>query len=167
VGPLLVLVPDAPEAPPPVPVPAPPVAGPAGVVVAGAAGVTDAELLAAAEPPVDADGVDPLDPVDPVVAVVGVVVVRVVVVDEDELGAEDAVVEVGTVNGGTSEVSAVVDPLPHAAMPTESATPVIRAATKVHVRARLGTLIWLRRGAISRADPFACRSAGSRSGPSG
>jgi hypothetical protein len=129
VGPLLVLVPDVPEVPPPVPVPAPPVAGPAGVVAAGAAGVTDAELLDAAEPPVEADGVDPVDPVDPVVAVVGVVVVGVVLVDDDEFEEAGAVVEVGTVNGGVSDVSAVVDPLPHAAIPTESATPAISAAT--------------------------------------
>jgi hypothetical protein len=36
-------------------------------------------------------------------------------------------VEVGTVNGGTSDVSAVVEPLPQATRPTDSAAPLSRA----------------------------------------
>jgi hypothetical protein len=151
-------VPDAPEelpppVPPPVPLPAPapPVAGPAGVVVAGVVGV-------AAEEPPDADG--PADEFVPVVLVVEVVEVVVVL-----LGVEvDALAEVGTVNGGTSDVSGALVPPPHAARPIDSATPVTRAATKVEVRERLRTGIGF--GAEAhvrcRGGPSACRRPGSR-----
>jgi hypothetical protein len=107
-----------PPVPPPVPpvppaVPAPPVVGPLDV---DAGGVDEA-----AEVP------DPLDDdddevVELVVEVVPVVLVGVVLVFEAGLA-----VDVGTVNGGTSDVSAVVEPLPQATRPTDSAAPLRRA----------------------------------------
>jgi hypothetical protein len=141
----LVAVPPPPAVPPPVlPVAAPPVAGALGVEVAGADGVAEADGL-------DEELLDELELVD--VADVVVVFVGVVLLDDAA-----ATVEVGTVNGGTSDVSAVVEPPPHAAMPTDSTRPLISAATQLRVRGRLevgGT-------GTSRVDPFACRSAGSR-----
>jgi hypothetical protein len=112
-----------PAVPPPVPVAAPPVAGPLGVDVAGADGVAEAEGL---EDEL-LDVLELVDVVDVVVVFVGVVL----------LGAAAATVDVGTVNGGTSDVSAVVEPPPHAAMPTDSTRPLIRAATQLRVRGRL------------------------------
>ncbi|MGZ6650676.1 MAG: hypothetical protein ACXVHB_24840 [Solirubrobacteraceae bacterium] len=106
-------VPPPPAVPPvPPPVPPPPVIGPLDVEVAGADEV--------AEPldPLDADD----EAVELVVEVVPVVLVCVVLLFE---GAP--AVDVGTVNGGTSEVSAVVEPLPQATRPTDSAAPLRRA----------------------------------------
>jgi hypothetical protein len=148
-GPLLVAVPPPavppPAVPPPVPVAAPPVAGPLGVDVAGADGVAEADGLE--DEPLD-DELELVDVVDVVVVFVGVVL----------LGDAAAMVDVGTVNGGTSDVSAVVEPPPHAAMPTDSTRPPIRAATQLRVRGRLEA----ESTGTSRGDPFACRSAGSR-----
>ena len=73
----------------------------------------------------DAEELEPLDddePVELVVEVVPVVLVCVVLLFE-----AGAAVDVGTVNGGTSDVSAVVEPLPQATRPTDSATPLKRA----------------------------------------
>ena len=141
-------VPPVPPVPPPVPAPAPPVAGALGVEVAGAEGGADAEALE----PLDADvePVEPVEPVELVVAVVPVVLVCVVL-----LGFEaGTAVEVGTVNGGTSELSAVVEPLPQATRPADSAAPLRRATANFRM---------LVVGAIKTAgDPFACRSAGNR-----
>jgi hypothetical protein len=98
--------------PVPFPVPAPPVAGPLDVEVAGvdeAAEVLD---------PLDADD----EELELVVEVVPVVLVCVVLLFDGGLA-----VEVGTVNGGTSDVSAVVEPLPQATRPTDSAAPLKRA----------------------------------------
>jgi hypothetical protein len=69
---------------------------------------------------------DPLDDDDEVVELVveAVLVVLVGVVLVFEAGLA---VDVGTVNGGTSEVSAVVEPLPQATRPTDSAAPLRRA----------------------------------------
>ena len=119
-------------------------AGALGVEVAGADGVADAEALE----PLDADG-EPLELVELVVEVVPVVLVCVVL-----LGFEaGTAVEVGTVNGGTSELSAVVEPLPQATRPADSAAPLRRATANFRM---------LVVGAIKTAgDPFACRSAGS------
>jgi hypothetical protein len=88
------------------------VAGPLGVDVAGVDGADAAELE-----PLDDD-----EPVELVVEVVPVVLVCVVLLFE-----AGAAVDVGTVNGGTSEVSAVVEPLPQATRPTDNATPLKRA----------------------------------------
>jgi hypothetical protein len=95
------------------------VVGPAGVVVAGAEGVADPDEAA---PPVDADADEPVEPVVDVVPVVFVCVCVVLVLLEAGLA-----VDVGTVNGGTSDVSAVVEPLPQATRPTDRATPLSRA----------------------------------------
>jgi hypothetical protein len=143
----VVAVPPVPPVPAvPFPVPAPPVAGPLGVVVAGAAGVA-ADAL---EPPLDADDADD-DPVELlVVAVVSVVLVCVVLVFE----AGCLAVEVGTVNGGTSDVSADVELLPQATRPTDSAAPLKRATA--NFRMVVGRTV--KRG----GDPFACRKQGSR-----
>ena len=87
-------------------------AGPLGVEVAGVDGA-------------DAEELEPLDddePVELVVEVVPVVLVCVVLLFE-----AGAAVDVGTVNGGTSDVSAVVEPLPQATRPTANATPLRRA----------------------------------------
>ena len=73
----------------------------------------------------DAEELEPLDddePVELVVEVVPVVLVCVVLLFE-----AGAAVDVGTVNGGTSDVSAVVEPLPQATRPTDNATPLKRA----------------------------------------
>jgi hypothetical protein len=117
------------------------VAGPLGVEVAGA------------DEPVAADVLEPLDaddePVEPVVEVVFVVLVCVVLVFEAGLA-----VDVGTVNGGTSDVSAVVEPLPQATRPTDSAAPLRRAMA--NFRMLVGATI--RKG----GDPCACRTQGSR-----
>jgi hypothetical protein len=99
--------------------------------VAGADGVAEADGLDPDEP-VDAEGDEPVEPVVEVVVVLVVDVVLVV--------PAGAAVEVGTVNGGTSEVSVVADPPPQAARPADNATPVSRAARKVLVRERLGTV---------------------------
>jgi hypothetical protein len=123
----------------PPPVPAPPVAGPLDVEVAGAEGV------AAVLDPLDAD--DEL--LELVVEVVPVVLVGVVLVFEAGLA-----VDVGTVNGGTTEVSAVVEPLPQATRPTDSAAPLRRA---------MANLRMLVGGTVKKeVDPFACRNTGSR-----
>jgi len=75
----------------------------------------------------DAEELEPLDdddePVELVVEVVPVVLVGVVLV----LFEAGVAVDVGTVNGGTSDVSAVVEPLPQATRPTDNATPLKRA----------------------------------------
>jgi hypothetical protein len=90
------------------------VAGALGVEVAGADGVADTDELE----PLDADDA----PVELVVEVVLVVLVWVVALLEAGLA-----VDVGTVNGGTSDVSGAVEPLPHATRPTDSAAPLRRA----------------------------------------
>ncbi len=90
-------------------------AGPLGVEVAGVDGADAAELE-----PLDDDDDD--EPVELVVEVVPVVLVCVVLLFE-----AGAAVDVGTVNGGTSDVSAVVEPLPQATRPTDNATPLRRA----------------------------------------
>ena len=82
-------------------------AGPLGVEVAGVDGA-------------DADELEPLDGDDELVE--PVVLVCVVLLFE-----AGAAVDVGTVNGGTSDVSAVVEPLPQATRPTDNATPLRRA----------------------------------------
>ncbi|MGZ6688058.1 MAG: hypothetical protein ACXVHQ_11260 [Solirubrobacteraceae bacterium] len=135
-------VPPVPPVPPVAfPVPAPPVAGPLGVVVTGAAGVADPDV-----PDVpDADD----DAVELVVEVVFVVLVWVVLLLEAGVA-----VDVGTVNGGTSDVSAVVEPLPQATKPTDSAAPLRRAMA--NFRMLVGRTI--RKG----GDPCACRKPGSR-----
>jgi hypothetical protein len=116
------------------------VVGPLGVVVAevdGAAEVPD---------PLDADDEEVLELV---VEVVPVVLVCVVLVFEAGVA-----VDVGTVNGGTSDVSAVVEPLPQATRPTDSAAPLRRATA--NFRMLVG-------GTVKKeADPFACRKQGSR-----
>jgi hypothetical protein len=89
------------------------VAGPLGVEVAGVDGADAAELE-----PLDDDE----ELVELVVEVVPVVLVCVVLLFE-----AGAAVDVGTVNGGTSDVSAVVEPLPQATRPTDNATPLRRA----------------------------------------
>ena len=95
--------------------------GPLGVVVAGADGVANAEEF------------DPLDADDELVELV-VEVVLVVLVCVVPLFVEGAfVVDVGTVNGGTSDESAVVDPLPQATRPTDSAAPVSRATANLRM----------------------------------
>ena len=126
------------------PVAAPPVVGALGVEVAGAGGVAEADGL---EDELLDDELEVVEVVDVVDVCVGVVLL-----EDDE-----AIVEVGTVNGGTSDVSAVVEPLPQAAMPTDSARPLIKAAAQLRVRRRM-----MVGDALSRWDPFACRSAGSR-----
>lgn len=123
------------------PVPAPPVAGALGVVVTGAAGVAVPDV------PEEADEDD--EGAELVVEVVLVVLVWVVLLLEAGVA-----VDVGTVNGGTSDVSAVVEPLPQATKPTDSAAPLRRAMT--NFRMLVGGTI--RKG----ADPFACRKPGSR-----
>jgi hypothetical protein len=88
--------------------------------VVGALGVEVAGVDGA-----DAEELEPLDddePVELVVEVVPVVLVCVVLLFE-----AGAAVDVGTVNGGTSDVSAVVEPLPQATRPTDNATPLKRA----------------------------------------
>jgi hypothetical protein len=117
------------------------VAGALGVVVAGVVGVAPPDELE----PLDADD-------EPVVLDVEVVlVVLVVFVLLLEAGVA---VDVGTVNGGTSDVSAVVEPLPHATRPTASAAPLKRATANLRMLAE---------GTIKRGgDPFACRKPGSR-----
>jgi preprotein translocase subunit SecG len=102
------------------PVPAPPVVGPLGVVVAGAEGVAEPDDAA---PPVDADVDAPLELVVDVVGVVLVCVVLVLLV----LFEAGRAVDVGTVNGGTSDVSAFVELPPQATRPTDSAAPLNRA----------------------------------------
>ena len=97
-------------------------AGAAGVVVAGAAGVAPPDELA----PLEADD-------EPLVLVVEVVLV--VLVCEVLLLEAGVAVEVGTVNGGTSDVSAVVEPLPHATRPTDSAAPLKRATANLRMLA--------------------------------
>ena len=87
--------------------------GALGVEVAGVDGA-DAEEL---EPLEEED-----EPVELVVDVVPVVLVCVALLFE-----AGAAVDVGTVNGGTSDVSAVVEPLPQATRPTDNATPLKRA----------------------------------------
>ena len=47
-------------------------------------------------------------------------------------------VDVGTVNGGTSDVSAVVEPLPQATRPTASAAPLRRATANFRMVVGLG-----------------------------
>jgi hypothetical protein len=117
------------------------VAGALGVVVAGAAGVADPDELE----PLDAED----EPVELVVEVVLVVLVVFVLVLEAGVA-----VDVGTVNGGTSDVSAAVEPLPHATRPTDSAAPLKRATANLRMLAE---------GTIKRGgDPFACRKPGSR-----
>ena len=86
---------------------------PLDVEVAGADEVADADC-----DPLDADD----EAVELVVEVVPVVLVCVVLLFEAGLA-----VDVGTVNGGTSDVSAVVEPLPQATRPTASAAPLRRA----------------------------------------
>lgn len=116
-------------------------AGPLGVVVAGADGVAGADEFE----PLDADD----EPVELVVEVVLVVLVCVVLLFEGAFA-----VDVGTVNGGTSDESAVVEPLPQATRPTDSAAPVSRATA--NLRMLVGaTIKW-------GGDPFACRKPGSR-----
>jgi hypothetical protein len=124
----------------PPPVPAPPVVGPLGVDVAG--------VGEAAEVP------DPLDDdddevVELVVEVVPVVLVGVVLVFE-----AGRAVDVGTVNGGTSDVSAVVEPLPQATRPTDRAAPLRRATA--NFRMLVGGNV------RKEGDPCACRKQGSR-----
>jgi hypothetical protein len=106
----------------PAPVAAPPLAGALGVEVTGADGVTDAEELE----PLDTDDA----PVELVVEVVLVVLVWVVLLLEAGFA-----VDVGTVNGGTSDVSAAVEPLPHATRPTDSAAPLRRATANFRMLA--------------------------------
>ncbi|HEY1508876.1 MAG TPA: hypothetical protein VGF93_07750 [Solirubrobacteraceae bacterium] len=114
-----------PAVPPPVlPVAAPPVVGALGVDVAGADGVAAVDGL---EDELLDDELELVDVVEVVDVFVGVVL----------LDADAASVEVGTVNGGTSDVSAVVEPPPQAAMPTDSARPLIKAAAQLRVRWRL------------------------------
>lgn len=127
----------------PFPVPAPPVDGALGVVVTGAAGVADPDVPDEA---LDEDD----DGVELVVEVVPVVLVWVVLV----LAAAGTAVDVGTVNGGTSDVSAVVALLPQATKPTDSAAPLRRAMA--NFRMLVGRTI--RKG----GDPFAGRKPGSR-----
>lgn len=111
--------------PPPVlPVAAPPVVGALGVDVAGADGVAAVDGL---EDELLDDELEFVDVVEVVDVFVGVVL----------LDADEASVEVGTVKGGTSDVSAVVEPPPQAAMPTDSARPQIKAAAQLRVRWRL------------------------------
>jgi hypothetical protein len=128
----------------------------------------DDEPLAAAAPPVvpedgEDEEVDGAVVAEPVVSAVGVDVVEVelVVLVFEVDDALATAVEVGTVNGGTSVVSAEVEPPPQADTPIASATPAIRAAMKTDVRDRLGAFIWLV-AAFSRVGPCVCRSAGSR-----
>jgi hypothetical protein len=87
-------------------------------------GPLDVDVAGADEAP---ELLDPLDADDElvvlVVEVVLVVLVGVVLVFEAGLA-----VDVGTVNGGTSDVSAVVELLPQATRPTDSAAP-LRSAT--------------------------------------
>jgi len=90
------------------------VVGALGVEVAGVDGAAAEELE-----PLDEDDDEP---VELVVEVVPVVLVCVVLLFE-----AGAAVDVGTVNGGTSDVSAVVEPLPQATRPTDNATPLNRA----------------------------------------
>jgi hypothetical protein len=96
------------------------VAGPLDVDVAGADGVADAEALE----PLDAAG----ELVELVVEVVPVVLVCVVLLFDAGVA-----VEVGTVNGGTSELSAVVELLPQATSPTDNATPLKRAMANFRI----------------------------------
>lgn len=119
-------------------------AGPLGVVVTGAAGV--------AEPEVPAEALD--EDEDALVFVVEVVLVVLVWVVLLLLAAAGVAVDVGTVNGGTSDVSAVVALLPQATKPTDSAAPLRRAMA--NFRMLVGRTI--RKG----GDPFACRRPGSR-----
>jgi hypothetical protein len=95
--------------------------------VVGALGVEVAGVDGA-----DAEELEPLDddePVELVVEVVPVVLVGVVLV----LLEAGVAVDVGTVNGGTSDVSAVVEPLPQATRPTDSATPLRRATANLRM----------------------------------
>jgi hypothetical protein len=96
------------------------VVGALGVEVAGVDGADAAELE-----PLDDDD----EPVVLVVEVVPVVLVCVVLL----LLEAGAAVDVGTVNGGTSEVSAVVEPLPQATRPTDSAAPLSRAMANFRI----------------------------------
>jgi hypothetical protein len=115
-----------------------------------------------AVPPLDADAAAPVS-VDPVVEVVEVLVVCVVVLAVLVLfDALAATVAVGTVNAGTSALSDEFELLPQAARPNARAAPAIRAAMNIEVRERLRDGIGLSSGVRSRADPSACRSAGSR-----
>lgn len=127
------------------PVPAPPVAGPLGVVVTGAAGVAVPDV------PEEAPDEDDEDALVFVVEVVLVVLVWVLLL---LLAAAGVAVDVGTVNGGTSDVSAVVALLPQATKPTDSAAPLRRAMA--NFRMLVGRTV--RKG----GDPFACRKPGSR-----
>jgi hypothetical protein len=117
------------------------VVGALGVVVAGVDGAA-AEVF---EPPDDEDD-DEL--VELVVEVVPVVLVCVVLLFD-----AGAAVDVGTVNGGTSEVSAVVELPPQATRPTDRATPLRRAMA--NFRMLVGDT---KKG----GDPYACRTRGSR-----
>jgi hypothetical protein len=96
--------------------------------VVGALGVEVAGVDGA-----DAEELEPLDdddePVELVVEVVPVVLVGVVPV----LFEAGVAADVGTVNGGTSDVSAVVEPLPQATRPTDSATPLRRATANLRM----------------------------------
>ena len=95
--------------------------------------------------------------------VVEVEVVGVVVVVVELVGVET--VELGTVRGGTLVVSAAgVPPPPHAASIRQAEATVSTPAGF----GRRGREIALRAERVkTRVGPSACRSAGSRSGPSG
>ncbi len=102
----------------------------------------------------------PKNALDELLGVVLVVVVEVV----GGVAGAAATVEVGTVSGGAPEVSAVVDePPPQAASAPESAS---WSAQEGQLPGHRPTAPIPARAFRAQAAPFACRSAGSRSGPS-